>query len=92
MKSGGEGVLALLASNSISSTNVIDAVISIAGSVEESMGGTSGGLYAIFLNSLANHLELVAKDDGAKTAGVQVWSKALEVGHPLLSLSECSAH
>lgn len=89
LKSGGEAILALLASKSLSPTNVIDAVVSIAASVEESMGGTSGGLYAIFLNSLANHLELAATEMGAKTAGIAVWSNALEVGvHPIFSCGQ----
>lgn len=37
--------------------NAVDLIADLSESVEDSMGGTSGGLYSIFLNALATHLQ-----------------------------------
>jgi triose/dihydroxyacetone kinase / FAD-AMP lyase (cyclizing) len=50
----------------------------ITGVVENTMDGTSGALYAIFLNSLAHGLRQQASS-GAKNADPKVWAAALKV-------------
>lgn len=79
LRAGGKAILALLDDDKVSQTNVIDAVVTIAGAVEESMGGTSGGFYAIFLNVLATQLAVLAQESGHEVASFAMWKRALEV-------------
>lgn len=74
LKRGAEGVLKVLPS--ISSDDAIMAFAKICPTVETSMDGTSGALYAIFLNSLASNLR--AQDTlSATPLNTQIWAKAL---------------
>lgn len=50
--------------------DAVDAIADIAEIVEDSMGGTSGGLYAIYLSSLAQGLHSVAKDEPLSVAAI----------------------
>ncbi|KAL8692759.1 MAG: hypothetical protein Q9218_002266 [Villophora microphyllina] len=52
LKRGAEGILEMLSSDQISQDPVVS-ITKIAGIVEDTMDGTSGALYAIFLNALA---------------------------------------
>lgn len=52
LKRGAEGILKMLSSDQVSHDPVVS-ITKIAGIVEDTMDGTSGALYAIFLNSLA---------------------------------------
>ena len=77
LKRGAEGVLDHLngASDQSDAALYLDKIISI---VENTMDGTSGALYAIFLNALAHGLRSQG-DGGSKPADAQVWAKALSI-------------
>lgn len=72
LKRGAEAVQAMLVRAQPSGDVVVD-VRSVAAVVEASMDGTSGALYAIFLNALVAAL----KRQGAGVATEKVWAKAL---------------
>ena len=75
MKRGAEAVLKLLDSNDLTE----DAMLSFARIVqvvENTMDGTSGALYAIFLNSLAHNLRL-QDTSSAKPLTPEIWAVAL---------------
>jgi len=74
LKRGAEAVLQLLQSSKISSVD--DAALfldQIIGVVETSMDGTSGALYAIYLNALASGLR---SQSGQNEANAKVWAAA----------------
>lgn len=75
LSAGANAILTALAKDQISSTNLTSAFITISECVADSMGGTSGGLYAIFISALA----IAFKESKAEVATVEVWSKGLEV-------------
>ncbi|KAK4988397.1 dihydroxyacetone kinase Dak1 [Elasticomyces elasticus] len=77
LRRGAESILSLFKESSTSSGDAaifLDSIISV---VEKSMDGTSGALYAIFLNALAHGLR---SQGGAQPepATVKVWANALE--------------
>ncbi|KAF2102719.1 dihydroxyacetone kinase [Rhizodiscina lignyota] len=75
LKRGAEAILKVLDT----SRPTDDAVLfldRIIGSVENTMDGTSGALYAIFLNALANGLR-TQDSSSAQAVTVETWSKAL---------------
>jgi len=77
LKRGAEGVLNHLdgAEGQKDAALYLDKIITI---VENTMDGTSGALYAIFLNALAHGLRTQG-NGGSKPADAQVWTKALNV-------------
>ncbi|KAK4554293.1 dihydroxyacetone kinase Dak1 [Recurvomyces mirabilis] len=78
LKRGAEGVLSHIdgAQQQKDAGLYLDKIISI---VENSMDGTSGALYAIFLNALAHGLRSQGNGSGSKPADAKVWAKALEI-------------
>lgn len=75
MKRGAEGVLNYLNSGEITDDAVFN-LSNIVQVVEKTMDGTSGALYAIFLNSLTHELRIEGySSPGAVTSAV--WSEAL---------------
>ncbi|KAL2851492.1 Dak1 domain-containing protein [Aspergillus pseudoustus] len=78
LKRGAEAVLALLDDSSANlNDDVINTVNRIVGVVENTMDGTSGAIYAIFLNALVHGLR--EQDKGSETpANVDVWGTALK--------------
>jgi dihydroxyacetone kinase len=50
---GSNGILSALKANSIPLSNAVAAIVKISGLVEDTMGGTSGALYSIYLSALA---------------------------------------
>lgn len=77
LKAGAEGVQAKFPS--LSTTDVVDAIVDLSAVVERKMGGTSGGLYAIFLSALGKGLLTAAKEKSEETATAPVWARALEL-------------
>jgi len=76
LKRGAEGVLQVLPS--ISSDDAMMAFAKICPTVETTMDGTSGALYAIFLNSLAFNMR--AQETSTITlVTTDVWAKALRL-------------
>lgn len=73
LKAGASDILKKLADGSIDGHNVGGAMISIAQTAEEVMGGTSGALYSIFFSALAQGLQ--AQD--REVVDHQVWANAL---------------
>lgn len=73
LKRGAEAILKFLSERDFSGDAVVD-VASIVPLVEKTMDGTSGALYAIFLNALVQ--SLAAFPQGEATP--QVWASALE--------------
>jgi dihydroxyacetone kinase len=74
LKRGAEAILKVLPS--ISSDDAMMTFAKICPTVENTMDGTSGALYAIFLNSLASNLR--AQDTSSPTPVTnEVWAKAL---------------
>lgn len=78
LKRGAQSVLALLENpSSRLNDDLVKAVLSIVSVVENTMDGTSGAIYAIFINALAHGLR--EQDTGSPTpASVDVWSQALK--------------
>lgn len=75
LKRGAESVLQLIASDLDTQDAVIfmDRIIS---TIETSMDGTSGAIYAIFLNALAAGLRSQSPESGKKEVTTQVWAEA----------------
>ncbi|GIJ99826.1 hypothetical protein Aspvir_003834 [Aspergillus viridinutans] len=78
LKRGAEAVLSLLEDPSSNLTDdAVTAVNRIVTVVENTMDGTSGAIYSIFLNALAHGLR--AQDQGTPTpATAEVWADALK--------------
>ncbi|KAL2152458.1 hypothetical protein VTH82DRAFT_5642 [Thermothelomyces myriococcoides] len=72
LKRGAEAILKYLRSHALSGDVVVD-LANIVPIVEKEMDGTSGAIYAIFLNALLAAL----KSHGPGEASPQVWAKAL---------------
>lgn len=72
LKRGAEGILSNLRDDEDAAL-FLDNIISAVG---EKMDGTSGAIYAIFLNALAHGLRAQA-NSGAKKLDAQIWAKAL---------------
>lgn len=81
LKRGAEAVKKLLADTKLSGDAVID-VSRIVLVVENTMDGTSGALYAIFLNSLVHSLR---QQSSAGEASPKVWASALKQAFDALS-------
>lgn len=76
LRRGAEGVLKVLPS--VSSDDPVMAFAKICPTVEATMDGTSGALYAIFLNSLASNIR--AHDTSSRTPlTTEIWAKALQM-------------
>ncbi|THW17922.1 dihydroxyacetone kinase [Aureobasidium pullulans] len=75
LKRGAESVLQLIASDLDTQDAVIfmDRIIS---TIETSMDGTSGAIYAIFLNALAAGLRSQSPESGKKEVTTQAWAEA----------------
>ncbi|TAQ90601.1 hypothetical protein B7494_g1052 [Chlorociboria aeruginascens] len=81
LKRGAEAILEILSDNKLSGDAVVD-VTSIAQIVEVKMDGTSGALYAIFLNALANGLR---QEASVGKITPKVWASALKQASEALS-------
>ncbi len=79
LKAGAEGILDAIAENKISDEDVVAAMVGISKVVEEKMGGTSGGLYAILLSALSKGLLKAAEEQESEIATKEVWARGLEV-------------
>jgi dihydroxyacetone kinase len=86
LKRGAEAIQALLDNPSPAlSDDIVNTVNRIVTVVENTMDGTSGAIYAIFLNALAHGLR--AQDQSsAVPATTEVWAKALK--HAITALSK----
>ena len=75
LKRGADAILEMLEETGLSDDAIIS-LTTITQIVEKNMDGTSGALYAIFLNSLTHNLQ---DQDTSSTASVtpQMWAKAL---------------
>ena len=77
LKRGAEAILKMLESSKISDDVLVD-LTKIVQIVEATMDGTSGAIYAIFLNSLAASLRRL--DSSSPTSvTAKIWSQALEL-------------
>lgn len=81
LKRGAEAVLEMLSKEQLSGDAVVD-VGKIVQVVENTMDGTSGALYAIFLNSLVHSLR---QESSAGEASPKVWAAALRQAMEALS-------
>ena len=77
LKRGAEAILSLLDS-SPPTTDLLINFVSLARVVENTMDGTSGALYAIFLNALAHNLRQQDSPNSVVDATPEVWAKALK--------------
>lgn len=76
---GVNGLVKALDDKSLNLTDAVKSLDEITDIVESTMGGTSGGLYSIFISSMNTYLK--AQDDAGKyTLDVKVMAKALEAG------------
>lgn len=76
LKRGAESVLAMLEKNQLDD-DAVRSMHHIVEVVEETMDGTSGAIYSIFLNALAHGLR--EQDTGASTAvTVDIWARAIK--------------
>ena len=83
LKRGAEAVLKRLENSTISDDVLVD-LANVIQAVEATMDGTSGAIYAIFLNSLAASLR--ALDSSSPTSvTAETWAKALEMSLDALS-------
>ncbi|ODV88846.1 hypothetical protein CANCADRAFT_129586 [Tortispora caseinolytica NRRL Y-17796] len=69
LKDGALAISKALKDKSIDTSNLFNTVYSLTHIVEESMGGTSGGLYAIFLSALAGEVAKIKGDVSSKEVG-----------------------
>lgn len=76
LRRGAEAILKHISANPLTGDAVVD-VANVVPVVEREMDGTSGALYAIFLNALVAALREVSKKE--KNASPSVWASALEV-------------
>ena len=80
LKRGAEGIIKALHTDEIRKQKdaalFLDQIVEV---VENTMDGTSGALYAIFLNALAHGLRSQGGESGAKQASPKVWAKALSI-------------
>ncbi|KAJ5456839.1 hypothetical protein N7530_012113 [Penicillium desertorum] len=77
LKRGAEAIQNLLNANPPLTNDIVSTVAQIVTVVENVMDGTSGAIYAIFLNALAHGLQ--AQDTSSPTPiTAQVWAKALK--------------
>lgn len=81
LKRGAESVLKHLSSDDLSGDAAVD-LSKIVTIVENTMDGTSGALYAIFLNALVHGLR---EQSPADAATPEVWGKALKSANQALS-------
>jgi len=78
LKRGAEAVLNLLSSGPLSN-DVVIAISKITSIIETTMDGTSGALYAIFLNSLLHSLRQQSSSTAKPTKmTAQIWAEALQ--------------
>ncbi|GAB7347234.1 hypothetical protein MBLNU459_g3334t1 [Dothideomycetes sp. NU459] len=78
LKRGAEAVLSLISSNKLDTSDAaifLDRIISV---IENSMDGTSGAIYAIYLNALATGLRSQSASGGKQPADTKVWAKAAQ--------------
>ncbi|KAG8158997.1 hypothetical protein KVR01_011440 [Diaporthe batatas] len=80
LKRGAEAIIEHLKANPLTGDAVID-IANIVSVVEMAMDGTSGALYAIFLNALVHALSTLAPGD----ASPKVWAEALKQSCEALS-------
>ncbi|KAB5575637.1 Dak1 domain-containing protein [Coniochaeta sp. 2T2.1] len=80
LKRGAEAILKLLSEKPLTGDAVVD-VANVVPVVEKTMDGTSGALYAIFLNSLVHSLKTLAPGE----VNPKVWAKALKASSDALS-------
>lgn len=78
LKAGATGVLEALDSGDIKSGDAVAALVRIADIVDEKMGGTSGGLYSIFLTAFAGQLREAAPKELNREAASAAAKGALE--------------
>ena len=69
---GSNAILAALKANSLPLSNAVSGILSLAALVEDTMGGTSGALYSIYLSALAQG---IAQSNASKVT-LPVFSKA----------------
>ncbi|EXJ77296.1 hypothetical protein A1O3_10454 [Capronia epimyces CBS 606.96] len=74
LKLGAEGILRQI--SKAPPRDIVDLLIRATASVEETMQGTSGALYAIFLNKLTHHVRLRVHE--AVPVDVEFWIDALD--------------
>lgn len=79
LKAGAEGVQSKLAT--LSSSDTVAAMVAISEVAETEMGGTSGGLYSIFMSALAKGLLKASDEQRSDKATAEVWARGLEVSH-----------
>ncbi|EEP80159.1 dihydroxyacetone kinase [Uncinocarpus reesii 1704] len=79
LKRGAEAILDLMDNPSIASNNdIIRSLNKIISVVETTMDGTSGAIYAIFLNALAHGLREQDSSSSPTPVTAQIWSHALQ--------------
>lgn len=87
LKRGAESVLSLFNDSSITLTeDVLSTLNKIITIVENNMDGTSGAIYAIFLNALAHGLREQDSSSGPVPVNAEVWAHALR--HSLKALAK----
>ncbi|ODV97970.1 hypothetical protein PACTADRAFT_461, partial [Pachysolen tannophilus NRRL Y-2460] len=64
LASGANAILKAIADKSLETEDIVQSLVQITDIVESNMGGTSGGLYSIFISSLAHSLRH-SNDDGS---------------------------
>lgn len=85
LRRGAEAILEMLSSSQLDTKDAAVFVERITGSVENNMDGTSGAIYAIFMNALATGLRSQSPSSGDKQADSKVWAQAAEVALQSLS-------
>lgn len=79
LRRGAEAVLSLISSNKLETSDAamfLDRIISV---IETSMDGTSGAIYAIYLNALVTGLRSQSPSSGERAADTKIWAKAAQL-------------
>ena len=77
LKRGAEALLSVLSNREIT-TDLFSVFPFIITTVESTMDGTSGALYAIFLNALAHNLRMLDRGEGEQEVTPKMWGEALQ--------------
>lgn len=85
LRRGAEGILSMISSSQLDTSDAAVFLERIIGSVETNMDGTSGAIYAIFLNALATGLRAQSPSSGEHEVDAKIWAGAAEVAMRNLS-------
>lgn len=80
LKSGATGIIEALDNGSLDKDDAVRFLDELTDIVESAMGGTSGGLYSIFISAMASFIKSTESEKGAHSVGLKELTNALDAG------------